>query len=84
MAETASEWAKSLSPGDCELIIHEALAAGDMKAVVFALRLLAVKDPRRAQTQLDLIQFALDLAKAGPGTVEAELRDIFKERHRER
>lgn len=77
MAENASEWAARLSPGDCELIIHGALKAGDMKAVVLALRLLATKDPHRAQAQLDLVEVALDLAKAGPGTVEAELRDIF-------
>lgn len=77
MAETANDWAALLSAGECELIIHGALRAGDMKAVVAALRLLATKDPHRAQAQLDLIQIALDLARAAPGTVEAELRDIF-------
>lgn len=72
--QTSREWAAALSPGDCELIVHGALRAGDMEAVVAAMHLLATKDPHRAQQLLDVVQVALDVAKAGPGTVAEELR----------
>lgn len=72
--QTSREWAAALSPGDCELIVHGALRAGDMESVVAALRLLVTKDPHRAQVLLDVVQVALDVAKAGPGNVAEELR----------
>jgi hypothetical protein len=78
-AEATRAWADSLSPGDCELIVHAALRAGDVRAVVAAMRLLASKDPRRAEALLTVVQVALDLDKAGPegrAGVAAELRAI--------
>lgn len=60
-------FAASLSAGDCELIVHNALRAGDMPAVVAALRLLAVKDPHRAEMLLDIVNVAIDLRRGEEG-----------------
>lgn len=49
------------SPGDCELIFHAALRAGDAKGVEAALIALAVQDPHRAGELYDLLQIALHL-----------------------
>lgn len=62
--ETAQEWAARLSAADVELIVHGALREHDMQGVVYALRLLATKDPRRAQELLDLVEVGVKL-KAG-------------------
>jgi hypothetical protein len=49
--------------GDLELAIHSAFRAHDMPAVVGLLKLLAVRDPRRAQIVLDLITLGLEIRK---------------------
>jgi hypothetical protein len=54
------------NPGDCELIFHAALRAGDAKGVEAALIALAVQDPRRAQDLYDLLKIALHLGGVGP------------------
>lgn len=59
--ETAQEWAARLSAADVETIFHAALRDHDMPGVVHSLRLLATKDPRRAQELYDLIQVGLKL-----------------------
>ncbi|MGI5247589.1 hypothetical protein [Dactylosporangium sp. CA-139066] len=59
--ETAQEWAARLSAADVEAIFHKALGGHDMRGVVYALRLLATKDPHRAQELLDLIQVGVKL-----------------------
>lgn len=77
MSMDAREWAAALSPGDCELIVHGALRGGDVRGVVEGLKLLATKDPRRAQTLFDIVKTALDIAKMGPESragIAAELR----------
>jgi hypothetical protein len=53
-----------LTAADCERIFHERLEAGDPQGVHAALTLLAVRDPHRAQTLLDLTRAALHIAKA--------------------
>jgi hypothetical protein len=60
-AETPREWAARLSAADVETIFHAALQGHDMRGVVAALELLAVKDPRRAQELKDLIEVGLRL-----------------------
>ena len=52
------------SAGDLELAIHKALKARDMPAVVGLLKLLAVRDPSRAQVVLDLITLGLEIRKS--------------------
>lgn len=47
---------------DLERIFHEALGCGDVHGVESALTLLAVRDPRRAQTLMDRAQVALRIA----------------------
>lgn len=77
MSTDAGEWAARLSAGDCELIVHGALRAGDVRGVVEGLKLLASKDPRRARSLFEVVKVALELAKAGPdgrAGVAAELR----------
>lgn len=64
--ESAQEWAARLSAADVELIVHAALREHDMRGVVYALRLLATKDPRRAQELLDLIQIGVRLRDGAP------------------
>jgi hypothetical protein len=59
--ETAQEWAARLSAADVEEIFHAALRTHDMQGVAYALRLLAVKDPHRAQELLDLIEVGVKL-----------------------
>lgn len=61
IAETPREWAARLSAADVEAIFHAALRKHDMRGVVAALELLAVKDPRRAQKLLDLVEVGLAL-----------------------
>ncbi len=62
---TNTELFAALTADDCEQIFHKALEAHDMKGVEVALRLLAVKDPHRAQRLVDLTQMALIIAEAG-------------------
>ncbi len=49
-------------PGDCELIVHNALRAHDIHGVVLGLKLLAVQDPRRAQALYDLVLLAIEIS----------------------
>lgn len=77
--QDARAWAAALSPGDCELIVHGALRAGDTRGVVEGLKLLATKDPRRAQELFEIVKTAVDIAKSGPegrAGIAAELRTI--------
>lgn len=59
--ETPREWAARLSAADVEVIFHAALRDHDMQGVVYALRLLATKDPHRAGELYELIQVGLKL-----------------------
>lgn len=54
----------SANPGDLETAIWAAMRAHDMPAVVGLLKLLAVRDPRRAQSVLDVIELGLAIKKA--------------------
>jgi hypothetical protein len=54
------------SPGDCELIFHAALRAGDAKGVEAALMALVAQDPHRAGELYDLLQIALHLGGVEP------------------
>jgi hypothetical protein len=49
------------SPGDCELIFHAALRAGEA-----ALMALVAQDPHRAGELYDLLQIALQLGGVTP------------------
>lgn len=73
-AESPRDWAARLSADDVERIFHSALTDGDTRGVEAALRLLAVKDPRRAQQLLDATRTALSIVRVGPATVAAGLR----------
>jgi hypothetical protein len=53
------------NPGDCELIFHAALRAGDALGVKAALIALAVQDPHRAGELYDLLKIALHLGGVG-------------------
>ncbi len=64
-AETAQEWAARLSAADVEAIVHKALQEHDMPGVVYALQLLATKDPHRAGELYELIDIGLKLREAG-------------------
>lgn len=59
----------------CEEVFHDALRTGDTKGVEAALTLLAVRDPRRAQTLMDhasaTLRIAADLRDADPDLREA-------------
>jgi hypothetical protein len=48
----------------CETVFHNAVKAGDAKAVDAVLRLLAVRDPHRAKYLYDCLDVALSLATA--------------------
>jgi hypothetical protein len=52
-----------LTAADCELLVHRTLAAGDAEGTVTVLKLLAVKDPARAQVLLDTIELGLAIAR---------------------
>ncbi len=65
-AEENRRWAASLTPADIELGIHAALKAHDMRAVVDFLRLLATKDPHRAQLLLDVVDVARAMRAEDP------------------
>lgn len=76
-----SEWVAALTAADCELMVHGALRAGDVKAVFAAMRLLVTKDPHRAEVLLDVIKVALEVAKSGPegrAGMAAELQTMFR------
>ena len=62
-----------LSPADLELVAHRALEARDFEAVVAVLKLMATKDPRRAEGLLNLLQVGIELSRAE--RVAAEGRD---------
>lgn len=51
-----------LTADDCERIFHAALSKGDVQGVEAALRVMAVKDPHRAQRLMDLTRMALIIA----------------------
>lgn len=55
-----------LTAAQCEQFFHAALSAGDARGVEAALKLLAVRDPHRAQHLLDATRLALRLAKTNP------------------
>jgi hypothetical protein len=50
--------------GDIELAVYAALTAGDIPAVGYFLRVLAVKDPERAATVYDLLKVAIAVTEA--------------------
>lgn len=58
------EWAAALSADQVEQIFHAELGKGDIRGVEAALRLMAVKDPHRAQELMDLCRMALVVADA--------------------
>jgi hypothetical protein len=62
--EEVREWAAALTADDVERIFHASLERGDMRGVEASLRLLAVKDPHRAQDLMDLCRMALIVAEA--------------------
>ena len=51
------------TPDVCERVFHAALDTGDMKGVEITLRLLAVRDPERAQRLIDSCHIALALTE---------------------
>lgn len=55
----------AMTAEDCERIFHAALGQGDVIGVEAALRILAVKDPHRAQHLIDLTRVALIIAGGG-------------------
>jgi hypothetical protein len=59
------ESAPEFTADDCVAVFHAALWAGDTIGMEAALTLLAVRDPHRAQTLLDMTRLALELAGDG-------------------
>jgi len=55
----------ALNADDCERIFHAALGQGDIAGVEAALRILAVKDPYRAERLMDLTRVALAIVNSG-------------------
>jgi len=53
-----------VTPEQIEAAFHLALKAGDVKAVDDLLRMLAVVDPRRAQTLFDALKASLSIVQA--------------------
>ncbi len=53
------------SPDVLETIVHRALATRDMQGVVYALKLMAVQDPHRAQLILDTIDLGISISRRG-------------------
>lgn len=53
---------EAMTAEDCERIFHAALGEGDTRGVEAALRILAVKDPHRAQYLMDLTRAALAIS----------------------
>ena len=53
-------------PGTLEMIVHLAIKDRDWQAVDAALRRLAVVDPHRCQTLVDICRLALHLTKGTP------------------
>jgi hypothetical protein len=66
----------SLTADDCEQMFHASLRNGDTRGVDAALRLLAVRDPHRAQDLLDLTRMALTIAS--DPRLRPALEDIAK------
>ena len=51
-----------LLPDVLERIFHKALSEGDAKGVDASLRLMAVRDPQRAERLLNALRTAVDVA----------------------
>lgn len=60
MTTTHEEW----SPDELERVFRAAVGRGDAVGVEAALRLLALRDPHRAQRLLDALDGALTIAHA--------------------
>lgn len=63
-----------ISADQCERIFRAALSAGDMVGVEAALRVLAVRDPHRAERLMDLTRMALIVADSAAQTKGGESR----------
>ena len=68
MAEqTTEEWIAALTPQECEEFIARAIEAHDFQSAVAMLKVLAVKDPYRAETVLAVINLGLEVAQRRDG-----------------
>ena len=63
-AEERTKMIAAMTADDCERIFHAALGVGDIQGVEAALRLMAAKDPHRAQRLMDLTRMALIVAES--------------------
>lgn len=54
------QWLSATTADDWELLLHACLERGDIQGVEAVLRVLAVKDPARAQLIVDLMRFAVN------------------------
>lgn len=63
------------TPEVLENIIHAALKAGDIEGVGHALRIMAVRDPHRAQQLIDTMKLGIVLAELTNGGTRDPARD---------
>jgi hypothetical protein len=59
-----AEWLAQTTADDWEQVFHATLERGDIQGVEAALRVLAIKDPHRAERLMDLTRMALVVADA--------------------
>jgi hypothetical protein len=65
MSVDNATWLAGTTADDWEHVFHAALERGDIQGVEAALRVLAIKDPHRAQELMDLLRMALVVRDSG-------------------
>jgi hypothetical protein len=65
-----TEVTDGFTPEVLERIVHKALTEHDMQGVEYAMRLLAVRDPRRAELLLETMKVGLAIAAEAPRAEE--------------
>lgn len=61
--QTNEQWVASLTPQRCEEIIAKAIELRDFESAVTMLKILAVKDPYRAEAVMATINLGLEIAR---------------------
>lgn len=65
-----ADWLAKTTADEWEQVFHATLNAGDLQGAEAALRVLAIKDPHRAQHLMDLTRMALTLVGEGDAVAE--------------
>jgi 3-keto-L-gulonate-6-phosphate decarboxylase len=66
--QSDAEWAASLTVADVDTILNRCVQQRDFTGLAAGLRLMAVKDPRRAEEWMDTLRLGVALGQARHGT----------------